>query len=140
MLLAAASAVVLAVLLAFLIQQWAFFGWSTRIVFTLLAIGLALTVRTQVLRLWFRLRFSGEAVQIVTPLSERTIPWQEIVDVRRLAMRQVGGERRWACAVYTRTRRGTILPTYLFDDQLEGAEAAFAAVERRAGRSMPSDK
>ncbi len=137
--LAGASAIVFVVLLALLMEQWAIFSWPTRLLGIFLVITLLFTVRAQVLRALFRCRITPEGVEIVSPPTQRMIAWSDIAEVRRLAMRQVGGGQRWACAVYTRSHRGTMLPTYLFDDQLEDAEQALASVMRHTPHATHKD-
>ena len=136
MLLAVGSAAVLVVLLALLLQQWSVWSWPSRILGVVLIGALFATLQAQVNRLSFRCYLLDEQAELTAFLMRRTIPWQDVVEVRRVQARQVGGERRWACTVYTRSRRGTTLPTYMFDDQLEQADAALAEVVRRTPHAV----
>jgi cell division protein FtsB len=129
-LLLVASVLAFIVLLIFLGQQWATLRVATRIFVGVLALLLVGAARAQAARLRFRCRFLAEHVELSALFGRRTLRWDDVAEVRRLVLRQVGGERRWACTLYVRTPRGTRLPVYLFDDQLDQAEDAFWEVIR----------
>ena len=102
-----------------------------------LAIGIGLvlvmvaTVRAQLGRLDFTLRLRQDKLEVVAPLSNRTIAWSEIAEVRRIAAR-IFGPPVWACAVLIRGPRST-QPVFLFDSGLEQAEQAFNHIVARSG-------
>ena len=121
---AALSSLVLVGLLGVLITRWAEFSVAMKIPGAMLLLILAFTVRAQIARIVYRCHISAERLQIIAPLSSRSIPWANIVEVRRIMLPQVSRERRWACTVLTRNARGGALPTYVFDSQLEDADAA----------------
>lgn len=89
-----------------------------------LLLCLLFTMRAQLSRLTYRCRILADGVQVIAPLSNRSIPWNTIVEVRRMTLPQTGNQKTWACTVFTESRRGSTLPTYLFDSQLEQAEDA----------------
>lgn len=124
------SGAILAVLVGLLAQQWNTWELPARIFGLVLAAGLLGLLRTQLARLWFRCRIFADRIELAGLGATRAIAWRDIVQVQRVRARQVGGERRWVCTVYTRTSRNTRIPTYLFDDQLNDAEQAFRDVVR----------
>ncbi len=103
-----------------------------------LAIGIGLvlvmvaTVRAQLGRLDFTLRLRQDKLEVVAPLSNRTIAWSEIAEVRRIAAPRIFGPPVWACAVLIRGPRST-QPVFLFDSGLEQAEQAFNHIVARSG-------
>jgi hypothetical protein len=125
-----ACSATLAVLLGVLTQQWNDWGWPSRALGVVLVLGLAGTARAQLARRRFRCRLFPDRMEVQGLLTTSTVWWRDIVEVRRVAVRQVGGERRWACTFRTRTARGTTVPVYVFDDLLDGAEEAWATIVR----------
>ncbi len=76
----------------------------------------------------FRCAILPDRLELRTPFGTRAIPWEQIVEVRRIRLPKPGRTPRWACAVLTRGRTGNAIPTYAFDDQLEDAAEALQAV------------
>jgi hypothetical protein len=130
------SIVTLVVLLVFLGRSWGTLGLLTHLFGGVLVLLLLGVVRSQAARLLFRCRVYADRLELVAPLAGRVLRWSDIVEVRRITLRQLGGERRWTCAVYTRTPRNTTVPTYAFDDQLERAEEALAEVIRHTPHAL----
>lgn len=125
-----ACAATFVVLLGVLTQQWNDWGWPSRALGVVLALGLVGTARAQLARWRFRCRMFPDHMELQGLLRSSTVLWRDIAEMRRVAVRQVGGERRWACTVRTSTARGTTVPLYVFDDLLDGAEEAWATMVR----------
>jgi hypothetical protein len=104
------------------------FGAFTQAIAVVLLLSLLFTMRAQLARITYRCRILPDQVQVIAPLNRRSIPWATIVEVRRMSLPQTGKQGGWACAVFTRSRRGTSLPTYLFDHQLVRAEDALRQI------------
>ncbi|HEX6288486.1 MAG TPA: hypothetical protein VFZ66_04805 [Herpetosiphonaceae bacterium] len=115
-------------LLAVLIAQWAAFDLATRGVAAILLIILLYTIRAQLARLTYRCRILPDRIEVIAALNNRTIPWTNIVEVRRLNLPQFGRKPAWACTIFTRSRHGNPAPTYLFDHQLDQAESALREI------------
>lgn len=115
-------------LVVVLVTQWAGLTLFARFVGVALLLILLLTIRAQSSRLIFRCIIWPDRLQLIAPLGNTLINWQEVHEVRRVGLLQASGERRWACALMTRTARGTARPIYVFDDQLEHAEEALRAI------------
>jgi hypothetical protein len=130
LLLTIVCAVTFAVLLGVLAQEWTNWGWSSRNFGLVLVLVLLGTARAQLARWRFRCRLFPDRMELQGLLSSSTVFWSDVVAVHRVAARQIGGERRWACTLRTRTARGTDVPVYAFDDQLDGADDAWATVVR----------
>lgn len=116
------------VLIGILLVRWNHLRFVAQIVGLLLLVVQLFTIRSQLGRLQYRCRILPDHLQIVAPLNHRVIPWSEIVEVRRMTLPQFAHQRRWACTVLTHSRRGTPIPTYIFDDQLERAEDALREI------------
>jgi hypothetical protein len=123
-LLLALACFVLILLVGMLIRSWSWLGVPTKMLGIALLITVLFTIRAQLGRLVFRCRVYPDHLYMFTPLGSRTISWKRIVEVRRLSLPQISGPKRWACAVYTLSNSGTSMPAYVFDDQLEHADAA----------------
>lgn len=119
---------VLLMLAGVLIRSWTWLGLSTKLLGIVLLITILFTIRAQLGRLVFRCRMYPDHLYIFTPFGSRKIWWERIVEVRRLSLPQFSSRKRWACAVYTQSKSGTTIPTYVFDDQLEHADAALHGV------------
>jgi hypothetical protein len=119
---------VLTGLVIYLFTSWPFLSLPTKALGILLLVGMLFTLRAQLTRLVFRFRLYPNQFELKMLFGNRTMPWEQIVEVRRLKVPQLGGKPRWACTVYTLSRTGTSLPTYLFDDQLQNAEQALQDV------------
>jgi hypothetical protein len=124
------SSFVLIGLVAALLVQWTNLGWLTKSLGVLFLIGLLFTIRAQFARLTYRCCLLPDQIRIVAPLSNRSVSWSSIVEVRRLVLPQLGGQQSWACTVFTESRRGNAVPIYLFDHQLEQAEDALQQIVR----------
>lgn len=125
-------------LLAALVLQWSKISIGIRIFSGGMLVLLVFTLRSQ----WSRLRFSVEiteaALLLHAPLSERRLPWATVQTVRRIALPQFSGGQRWACSASILDARGRAVPLLLFDNELENAEAALAAISARTGEAPPA--
>lgn len=117
-------------LVAALVAQRTSLGWSAQALGVLFLIGLLFTVRAQFARLTYRCYILPDQIRVVAPLSNRSVVWSAIIEVRRIALPQLGGRQTWACTVFTESRRGSAVPIYLFDYQLEQAEDALQQIVR----------
>jgi hypothetical protein len=104
------------------------FGAFTQGIAVVLLLSLLFTMRAQLARITYRCRILPDHVHVIAPFVTRAIPWDAIVEVRRMRLPQTGKDQGWACAVFTTSRRGTALPTYLFDYQLVQAEDALQQI------------
>lgn len=93
-----------------------------------LMLCLLFTMRAQFSRLTYRCRILPDRVQVIAPLNNRSIPWTTIVEVRRMTLPQANDQKTWACTIFTESRRGNAIPTYLFDSQLEQSEDALQQI------------
>lgn len=118
------------------LTRWGELNLLAQVLGLVLLIGLLFTVRGQLARLTYRCVIWPDRLEINAPLAKRTIPWQAIVEVRRMILPRFGGEERWACTVLTRGRSGNAIPTYVFDNQLEGAEAALREIVRHTAHAQ----
>ncbi len=118
-------------LVALFVSRWSEFGLPTQTLGVVLLVFVLFTVRAQLTRILFRCQIYPHMLAMRTLLGMRKIGWERIVEVRRLWLPQLSGRTRWACTVYTLSRRGTPVPAYLFDDQLEHADAALQDVVAR---------
>lgn len=114
--------------LAVLAFRRADFGGFTQGIAVVLLLCLLFTMRAQFARLTYRCRILADRVQVIAPLSNRSIAWTRIVEVRRMALPQAQATQSWACTIFTESRRGSTLPTYLFDSQLEQSEDALQQI------------
>ena len=124
------SNVLMVVLLGVIIVRWSELGLGTKALAGLLFVGLLFTARAQLARFTYRCQLWPTEVRIVTAVNTRVISWASIVEVRRMNLPQFGDQQRWACTVLTKSPRGTALPSYLFDNHLEQAEAALQHILR----------
>jgi hypothetical protein len=122
------SGIVLAGLIGVLVTNWSTLTLLARVLGIILGFTLVTTARAQWSRIAFRCAILPDRLELRTPFGTRAIPWEEIVEVRRIRLPKPGRTARWACAVLTRGRTGNAIPTYAFDDQLEGASEALQAV------------
>ncbi len=122
------SVIVLVALLVVLAANWSGLGLPARIFGALLGLAVLVTARAQWSRMAFRCAILPDRLELRTPFGTRAIPWEQIVEVRRIRLPKPGRTPRWACAVLTRGRTGNAIPTYAFDDQLEDAAEALQAV------------
>ena len=104
------------------------FGGFTQGIAVVLILCLLFTMRAQFARLTYRCRMLPDQVQVIAPLGNRSIPWTTIVEVRRMALPQARDQKTWACTIFTESRRGSTIPTYLFDSQLEQADDALQQI------------
>lgn len=124
------SSFVLIGLVVALVTQWPNLGWLAQALGILFLIGLLFTARAQFARLAYRCYILPDRIRVAAPLSNRSVAWSSIVEVRRMVLPQLGGRQTWACAVFTESRRGNAVPIYLFDHQLEQAEDALQQIVR----------
>jgi len=127
-----ASLALLVVLSVVLIASWQNVDPFGQVVGVGLLIVTLATARAQLGRLGFKLRLQSDRLEVVAPLSNRSIPWSQITEVRRIAAPRMFGPPVWACAVVIRGRRGT-QPVFVFDSGLERAEQAFRDIVVRSG-------
>lgn len=132
----AISALVSISMLVVLFTRWADLNVLARTLGLLLAISLIFTVRAQFTRLAYRCQLGPEWLQIVAPLSNRSIAWADVVEVRRMRLPGVGAQTRWACTLLVRGRRGNPLPVFIFDDQLADAESALRGIVQRTSHAQ----
>lgn len=125
-----ACAATLAVLLGVLTQEWNAWGWPSRIFGSVLGLGLLATARAQLARWRFRCRMFADHMELQGLLGSSTVMWRDVTEARRVTVRQISGERHWACTLRLGTARGTDVPLYVFDDQLNGAAEAWATIVR----------
>jgi hypothetical protein len=126
----ALSLAALVALIAVLVLRWGELPLLARSLGLVLALSLIFTARAQWTRRAFQLRLLADRIELAGPLGARAIPWEQIVEVRRMRLPQVGRSQRWACALLTQGRTGNVIPNYAFDDQLERANDALADVVR----------
>jgi len=132
----ALSALVSISMLVVLFTRWADLNILARTLGLLLAISLIFTVRAQLTRLAYRCQLGPDGLQIVAPLSNRSVAWADVVEVRRMILPGVGAQSRWACTLLVRSRRGNPLPMFVFDDQLADAERALRGIVQRTGHAQ----
>jgi hypothetical protein len=126
------SAMVSVSLLTALTTRWADLNTLARTLGLLLVIALLFTIRAQLTRIAYRCQLWPDRLQLVAPLSKRTIAWDDVVEVRRMNVPRVSGPAHWACTLMVRSKRGNSLPVFIFDDQLEEAERALHDIGRHA--------
>jgi hypothetical protein len=117
-------------LLVVLIGRWAEAELLTKGFAGVLLIALLFTIRAQLARITYRCRILPEQLQVIALFNNRSIPWANITEVRRMILPQLGSQRPWACTVLTHSRHDTAIPTFLFDHQLEHAEDALREIVR----------
>lgn len=110
-----------------LAANWASLGAAARISGLVVVLALLLTLRAQLNRMLFRCVITPNALQIVAPFGNRSVPWQTIAEVRQMRLRQLTGQR-WACVVFMQSVRGPVAPQFIFDDQLAGSDAALRSI------------
>ncbi|MDP9312201.1 MAG: PH domain-containing protein [Chloroflexota bacterium] len=123
-------------LLGVLVVRWADFSWGTRMMGLTLLLILLFTIRAQLGRVLYRCYIEPDRLRIVAPLAKRIIPWTQISEVRRLKLPQMSSYERWACTVQLQGRDRSTVPVFVFDDQLEDAEAALQDVIRRTPQAQ----
>ena len=123
-------------LLGVLVIRWADFSWGTRAMGLVLLVILLFTIRAQLGRVLYRCYIEPDRLRIVAPLAKRVIPWAQISEVRRLKLPQMSSYERWACAVQLQGRDRSAVPVFVFDDQLEDAEAALQDVILRTPQAQ----
>lgn len=132
----ALSALVSMSLVVVLFTRWADLNTLARTLGLLLAISLFFTARAQLTRLAYRCQLLPDHLQIVAPLSNRSIAWADVVEVRRMLLPGIGAQSRWACTLLVRGRRGNPLPVFIFDDQLADAESALRGIVQRTSHAQ----
>lgn len=130
------SMIVTISLLVVLSTRWADINVLARTLGLFLALSLIFTARAQLTRLTFRCQVWPDRLQIVAPLGNRRIAWDDVVEVRRMSMPGLGQQRRWACTLLVRGRRDHPLPVFVFDDQLADAESALRDVVRHTSHAQ----
>ncbi len=93
-----------------------------------LTLALLATVRGQLIRWRWQMTTTPAAAVIAAPLAGRTLPWASIRQVRQLRLPTLAGAPRWACTVYIAGRQDRLIPLILFDNQIEDADGALAAI------------
>lgn len=118
-------------LLIVIVLRWGDLTIVARVAGILGLISLFFTVRAQIVRMTFRCKLSSDGLRLIAWLGSRTLLWPDVVEVRRISFSRVGRQQRWACAILTRSKRGNVVPNYVFDDQLGDAEAVLYEIVRR---------
>ena len=114
-----------------LVLRWADFSWGTRTLGVVLLLILLFTVRAQLGRVLYRCYIEPDRLRIVAPLARRAIAWTQVSEVRRMKLPQVSSSERWACTLQVSGSGRSAMPVFVFDDQLEDAEAALHDVIQR---------
>lgn len=120
----AVEGVLLLGLIFVLVARWGDLTIGTRILGVLLLLALLFNMQTQFARLQYRCRIWTDRLQISGRSTDKTILWTEIVQIRRVAVPQLGGKPRWAVMLIVRGAHGRTSRVYLFDHQLERADEA----------------
>lgn len=115
-------------LLGVLVLRWAEFSWGTRSLGVMLLLVLLFTIRAQFGRALYRCYIEPDRLRIVAPLARRVITWTQVSEVRRMKLPQFSSYERWACTLQVGRAGRTPMPVFVFDDQLEDAEAALQDV------------
>ena len=126
------SAMVGVSLLVALVTNWNELNTLARTLGLLFVIALLFTLRAQLTRLTYRCQLWPDRLDLVALLSKRTIVWSDVIEVRRMRVPRMSGPTHWACTLLVRSKRGSSVPIFIFDDQLADAETALHAIGRHA--------